>query len=343
MGGMEPIRITERPQLRALLANQHGLATFAQAQTVGVDYRDLRRLVNVGDLMRIAPAVYAERAVWDSADDFYAKPLLRIRAGLLRVGQPVLLSHDSSALVQRIWLPDSRASDVHFTRKRVLGLRNDNGIKHHGTRVHPDEVTTVDGFPVLGPARTAVDIAREHGLYAGVAATDCVRRTGTTMAELERILDRMRGWPQTRVARAAIEMSDPRSESYLESVGRVFVAGLGIGTPEPQFGLDDGTRTAWCDLRVGRHLFEFDGAIKYFTPDQGGLADDPGKVLWKEKRRQDFLTGFKLGLSRFTYYDMHAGQPQARARALREYAETTARWGTSIDDLAPYLAGRRPA
>ena len=56
---------------------------------------------------------------------------------------------------------------------------------------------------------------------------------------------------------------------------------------------------------------------------------------------EDFLTGFKLGMSRLTYGDLFAGRRAALARAAREYADTCARFGTDTDDLAPYRVHRR--
>jgi hypothetical protein len=116
----------------------------------------------------------------------------------------------------------------------------------------------------------------------------------------------------------------------------VFVTQLGIGRPQTQFGLTDGTRTAYCDLRIGRHVFEIDGMSKYDDADRR-----PREVLADEKARQDFVTGFKLGVTRLTAYDLRAGRRAAEARALREYADTCARFGTDITDLSPYLAPPR--
>ena len=64
-------------------------------------------------------------------------------------------------------------------------------------------------------------------------------------------------------------------------------------------------------------------------------------MLWEEKQRQDFITGFKLGVSRITAHDCYVDDRAARRRLLREYADTCARFGTDIRDLAPYLVRRR--
>jgi hypothetical protein len=67
----------------------------------------------------------------------------------------------------------------------------------------------------------------------------------------------------------------------------------------------------------------------------------PDEALWNETKRQDFITGFKLGVSRITAADRRAGQAAARQRLRREYADSCARFGTDIADLAPYIVRRR--
>ena len=150
----------------------------------------------------------------------------------------------------------------------------------------------------------------------------------------------MTGWPYSTLVREVVDLADPGAENAGESAARSLVHELGIGRPQTQFGLTDGGRTVWCDLRVGRHVFEFDGRVKYLSRAAGGVAADPTAALWAEKRRQDFVCGFKLGMSRIVYADLRDGRAAARVRLRREYDDTVARFGTSIDDLAPYLARR---
>ena len=42
--------------------------------------------------------------------------------------------------------------------------------------------------------------------------------------------------------------------------------------------LTDGRRTVWCDLRVGRHVVDLDGHLKYRPVAVGGLAVDPDRA-----------------------------------------------------------------
>jgi hypothetical protein len=149
-------------------------------------------------------------------------------------------------------------------------------------------------------------------------------------------------WPEVTVVRAAIQRSDPGAESVGETLGRLLLEEIGIGPVETQFELRDHSRWARCDMRVGRHLVEFDGKSKFQRRDRGGLAViDPDEVVWREKQREDWLRGYRLGMSRLVWADYWGRRRQvAKDRIAREYAATCAAYGTDIADLAPYIVVR---
>lgn len=324
----------------ALMGDQHGLVTTRQLTGAGLDPHDVRRLVESGRLLRLRRGVYVDADAWSCLEPFRERPLLQIRAARLTLtSRDYVLSHDSSAIVLGMGAPDARRALVHISRTKVHGDAVRAGIKHHLAPYRPEDVAHMEGLPVLGHARTALDMVREHGRAHGLAACDAALRAGVARGELSEVLAAMQAWPHSRCMRWCIEHADAAAESYLESLVREFVLELGIGVPECQFGLSDGSRTAFADVRVGRQLFEADGLFKY--DEDNPSRKPPPSVLAEEKKRQDFLSGFKLGMSRLTYVDMFAGRRAALARAAREYADTCARFGTSIDDLAPYRVTRR--
>ena len=187
-----------------------------------------------------------------------------------------------------------------------------------------------------------MDIAREHGLRGGLPACDSALRLGVPRRDLELATEAMASWPYVTAPRAAVALADPGAESVGESLSRLVLDELGLGPIETQFGLREGARVVWCDLRVGRHIVEFDGRVKYRRAEHGGVSTrDPDEVVWREKRRQDFVCGFKLGMSRVTWGDLMPDQWEAtKRRVLREYDDTTARFGFNIDDLAPFVVRR---
>ena len=324
----------------ARLAAQHGLVTARQLSDVGVDAVDLRRLLASGVLVRLRRGVYADADAWSSLDPFRGQPLLRMRAARLTLtSEDYAFSHDSSAIALAMGAPDPRTALVHVSRTKVHGDAVRGGVKHHLAPYRARDLTQVDDLPVLDRARTAVDMVREHGRAPGLAACDAAMRAGVRRAELFDVLATMTAWPHSRCVRWCIEHAEAGAESYLESLVRDFVLELGIGRPDLQFGLSDGHRTAFADLRVHRHLFEADGLLKYDDDNPSGT--EPRLVLQQEKERTDFLTGFKLGMSRVTHNDLHVGRPVALRRAAREFADTCARFGKDIDDLTPYRVHRR--
>ncbi len=317
-----------------LLRRQHGLITHAQLLTLTSHRSDIRRLIRSGRLTPIRRGVLVDAEVWNNAEPYRARPLLRIRAATLTLRSTTyVFSHDSSAIVQEMGAPRPDAALVHITRPKVHGDAVRAGIKHHRAPHLASDVRVVDGLRVLEPARTALDIAREHGRAHGLAACDAALRCGTSPHDLEVAFGRMHCWPQSTVMRWCIEHADLHAESYLESLARELVLELGVGTPHTQFGLTDGHREVWCDIRVDRHIFEADGLLKY--PDDD--VSEARLVLRREKERQDFISGFKLGVSRITAYDCGAGRAAALARLEREYADTCGRFGSAIDDLAPFV------
>lgn len=329
--------------LIAQLRSQHGLITFAQLRDVGIDATDVRRLVRRGDLVRLRRGVYVDVETWQGSDPYREQPMLLMRAAQHTLTSQFVFSHDSAAIVQRMGAPDPRRSLVHITRPKVHGDAVRAGVKHHLAPYREGDVVESDGLRVLTVARTALDMAREHGRAHGLAACDAALRAGTRRHELDEVLARMQSWPHSRCMRWCVEHADPLAESYLESLARDFVLELGIGSPELQVGFSDGHTTAFVDILVRRHFFEADGMLKY---DAGNPSGAPSvEVLAKEKRRHDFLSGFKLGSSRLTHHDLHEGRSAALRRVEREYADTCSRFGTNVEDLAAYRVtrGRRRA
>src|SRR4051794_13548191 len=80
------------------------------------------------------------------------------------------------------------------------------------------------------------------------------------------------------------------------------------------------------------------------TAARAGRSGPPtcGRGSCREKRRQDWVCGFELGMSRIAWPELlGAERARLKVRLRREYDATTARYGTNIDDLAPYIV-RRP-
>ncbi len=330
------------PDLQRCLDTQHGLITRAQVLDTGLTREHLNGWLRTGQLVTVRRGIYMPRATWIALDPYVGRQRARAHAVDLQMRRAHVLSHDSAAHELGIAMLTPDVELTHVTRRGVRGGRVEHGIKHHLAPYRADQVVVVDGIPVLEPARTAVDIAREHGLVPGVVAMDSARQLGVSEADLWAATAPMVCWPQVTVVRAAIERSDPGAESVGETMGRLLLDELGIGPVETQFELRDATGWARCDMRAGRHLFEFDGEKKYQRRDKGGLAIvDPDQVVWQEKQREDWVTGFRLGMSRLVWADFWGRRRElAKERISREYAASCTAYGTDISDLARYIVDR---
>ena len=326
------------PEVAATMSAQHGLILRRQALATGMTADDVTRLLRSGEWVAVRWGAYATAALWGSLDEYVGRPRLEACAASLNMVMPHVMSHDSAAYLHDLAILEARPRLVHVTRFGVLGSRTKFGVKHHKAPFEPGQIDFVDGLAVLDVPRTVADIAREHGVRHGIVAATSALRAGASRQALAEAIVPMRNWPHVTQARRAVEWADARCESPGEALVLLMVKQLNVGVVEPQFGLRDGRRTAWVDLRVGRHLIEFDGHRKYLRQDDGGDTDRaPDEVVWAEKRRQDWLCGFKLGMSRVTWTDV---QPdvwlRTQRRLLREILDTNARFGVTIDDLAPY-------
>ncbi|WP_193613944.1 type IV toxin-antitoxin system AbiEi family antitoxin domain-containing protein [Nocardioides lijunqiniae] len=329
-----------RPEVIALMGAQHGLITRRQAIDVGISADRVDRIVRSGGWVALRRGVYADAELVAAAATMRARRLWVDRAVSLSLVRPHVMSHDSSALELGLAILHPPQPRTHVTRPGLVGSHRRREVTEHLAPYRDDQVVTVAGRRVLDLARTAVDIAREHPLEYGVAACDSARRMGCELDALSAAVLPMRNWPHVTRAREAVELSDAGADNVAETLARLLVSELGLGRPQTQFGLTDGRRTAWCDLRLGRHLIEFDGRIKYQRLDEGGVAQVAAdEVVWREKRRQDWLCGFKLGMSRLVWSDLWGRERRETLERLRrEYGETTRLFGTSIEDLTPFLA-----
>ncbi len=285
---------------------------------------------------------YVERDLYDALDARGRDLLLRDRAGHLFVERPHLMSHDSAARSWRLPMLKPEADLVHLTRFGVGGSRTMGGIKHHLTRVELLDRGIVDGMDITGLARTALDLAREHGVEVGVMACDAALRRGVTRGDLLENLERMWCWPGVSAARAAVELADPGAETPGESLMRLFLHELGLGPITTQFPVITHGRTYWADCRIGCHLFEFDGFTKLLPVELGGAAQrSAAEAVWEEKIRQDRVTSEGLGMSRVVWEEMFgSARKRARARILRENEHTLKRYGDRPPEHVARAAAR---
>jgi hypothetical protein len=286
--------------------------------------------------------VYADRDTWSALDDWTEKPSGRDWAAHLTMNRQHVMSHDSAGRAYGMSLLGRSTPLVHVTRPGVGGSRTEHGVKHHLSQGLPWRSSFANGLPVTPLARTALDIAREHGLWSGVAATDSALRRGATVDDFARHLGPMRQWPYITVSRTCLALGDPGAENAGESMARLLVLEVVGGDVRTQFPVQlPHGRVVWVDLIVGNHVVEFDGRLKYARD-----GADAGAALWEEKERQRLICAEHLGVSRLIWSDFWgSARAAARKRLDSEIAITRERFGHTrpahLDEFADHMADVR--
>lgn len=295
--------------LEELLAVQAGVVTFAQARAAGVSVRQLRHgtsLVRLrqgvyADAARVSVAGPAERAALE-----VAAVRVTTRVDHVAVGATAVVLHGLPLLGP---LPP----------RPQLAERKELRLKHHGVSatLPQDQVVVAHGVPVVSLARAACDVARRRGYLAGVVVADAVLARAVTAEELAAAVRACRGWPGGRHAQQAAAFADGRSESALESIGRVRFDEVGLPSPDLQVRLGDDQGVIgrvdhyWPEHRT---VGEADGALKY--------ADRSDLLV--EKRREDRLRDAGFEVVRYSWDDalLH---PQVLAARVRRAFDRAAR------------------
>lgn len=316
--------------------------TSARLHALGLDPRAVARLVRTGRLVAVRRGVYTTAELWASWDEYAARPLARIRASELTITVPHVHSHDSAALLQGVRLVRPQDAEVHVTRPGVRGSRIRHGVRHHGAPYATHQVVRVDGLRALDVPRTVADLGRLHGYRAGLVAADGALQDGVPRHQLRAALEPMVSWPGITQARAAVEDAVLGAESVGETLARELVTELGRGVPETQFPVRIPSGIAWCDLRVGCHVFEFHGRLKLRSVARGGVAEASAEqVAWDERRRERDVCAEGLGASRIYWDDLWGtARDHALQRLERELSVTEQRFGRVLPAHLAELAAR---
>jgi hypothetical protein len=200
---------------------------------------------------------------------------LRVAAEVIATaGSRVAGSHESAALMHGLDLIGGRSARlITVTRStREAGSRSGrSGIRVHAAGLPASHLVVKDGVALTSVARTVVDLARTRSFADGVVVADSALRAGkTTVTEINDVIADCERWPGVKRARRVAAFTDGRSESALESIGRVAFHEHGLPAPELQVWVGSGELGVigradflWRDHRT---IAEADGALKYADP-----------------------------------------------------------------------------
>lgn len=297
------------------------VAGIAELYADGLTRAELRSLVRSGDLVRAWPAVYATRPAveWAKASPARGHALLAMAARVALGGDSVV-SHQSAALIHGLDLLPAPSGQLTLTRPptRRCNRGKSDGVVFHTAELPAEHVTTLLGVRVTTVPRTVVDLARVSSFMSAVVTADSALRADAKRADftskeaLIAACDACAGWTGNRQARRAVEFSDPRAESVLESCARVIFHEHGIDPPELQFTVTGPDFRYSVDFYWPRNrvIAEADGGMKY---------EDPQRAIRQLSRDQQ-LRDLGYRVVHFTWRELFRNQPAVIERIRKALA-----------------------
>jgi hypothetical protein len=277
---MDPLR---------LICETSGFFTRAMARECGYNDKMVTAMVRARLWVRFRRGYYTFGDIWTGLDET-GRHLVRCRAVLHSLGDDVALSHVSGLTAHGIETWGTPLGRVHVTRLDGDASRIEGDVIHHRGRVLDSEIVVVDGMRTLLPARCAVEYASSASSESAlVAFNSTLHLRRCSREDLFEQFARVGTWPGMRHVHIPIRLASAKPESVGESRGfwMFWIAHLPI--PEPQYQVFNtaGELRATCDWGWPEldTYGEFDGKLK-----DGGLlqpGQDPGEVVFAEKRRED--------------------------------------------------------
>ncbi len=292
------------PHLESAARRRGGVFTVDDARRAGYRPDEIRAAVVSGSWRRLRRGVYVPAETWAlAAGDASARHLLHVLAALTVLGAGPVASHSSAARFHGLVLPRGAEDVVRLTHPEEW--RVGKGYRIAAAELAPVDVVDAGPMAVTAVARTLVDCAREWPLTDAVVALDAALNCGLVRRrELTAAILRQRHWLGIGGAARAVDLSDGRAESPLETRGRLAIRNAGLPAPELQVELYGGRGfvarvDGWYD-DPGVAL-EFDGRVKYDEPFAGRTA---AEVAWEEKRREDRIRDLGVEVVRIVQADL---------------------------------------
>lgn len=273
----------------------------------------VRRLIRDGVLVRVRQGVLAGKCtVARAAEDANIAHLLAVQGQLLNYAE-AYASHESAAIAHGLPLLALPTAPL-LTRPSGAWRGGDAGR----IRIAPlpeHHRVVVQGIRATSLPRTFVDIARSSSMAAAVIVGDYVRRWRCTQEELEAMLAECSAWSDVGKARQALAFLDPRSESPLESVSRVYMHEFDLPAPQLQAlvrGASGSVYRADFYWEFAQLVGEADGMGKY-----GKTPEEIAAALRAEKMREDDIRDGGYGVVRWNYAQMLGQTAETMGRIAR--------------------------
>ena len=290
----------DRRQIDLLLSRCGPVVHLRDADRCGVPRTLVLRVADRGELTRIGKAAFVATQTWEAGSD-WMKFHYRSVAFSLCIAEDAHLTGPAAAVA--LGLPTMgeppgrptaiRPGDAHTGHDRSIWgtVRRGYLPAHH---------RTVRGRArTVSPALAAVDVARYGTAPEALVVMDAVRHAGVDAEVLGSLLTRMFKYRGVAVAQWALEVSDPRAESPLESLGRLSFLSGGLPPPVSNAWIDCNGRWFRVDhlLAATGVVLEADGALKYRD------RPDADAIVREEKAREHQLRQAGFAVARYNWSD----------------------------------------
>ena len=271
----------------------------------------MRRAVDSGELVRLAPGRFVDAGDWRRATPG-ERHIARIKALHDRLASRLVVSHASAAALHGLpWSGEfPEVIDVIDPRRTTTqGLTHVRKRPGAGRTLRTD-VMTANGRRLTDLVSTAADLAISFELRLSVPALDTALNSGARREDISVEVQRRNAVHGRHRAAVAIDLADPRSGSPGESVGRVALDELGAPRPVLQQEFHDqrgliGRVDFWFPEQGA--VLEFDGRAKYVDPALLAAGATAADVVVAEKRREDRLRRHRdvRAVGRFGWSEAH--------------------------------------
>ena len=233
--------------------------------------------------VKLSATCFVTEAQWHAMRR-HEQAFLRCYAAGLAAPRAVLVGR-SAARVANMWVLPTDAEEVELALGGGASPSTSQwpkGVTYRRFTVPDMDLATFRGARLTMPVRTAVDVARLHGVRHGVVAMDGLMHgiprgnRREVRDALHAVIRRLAGKHGIARAREAFTLSSVVSDSPFESLFRVMLAEHGIVAQEQMWIGDYRVDLLWDNL-----IIEIDGHLKY--------ADVPHEVLMRQLARENWL------------------------------------------------------
>jgi len=293
-----------------------GIVTTAHIRRAHRSVRQIRSMIENGELVRLGVGIYATADLAEVAERLdVGALLLSAAAAVTALGPTAVVSHETAALLHGLSLLGPPPTVLTVTRPPGVGSRSGKpGVRLHSAALPAEHVGGRLAVPVTTVSRTVIDLARSLDFRASVVVADsALQQNLTTKKELRAVIDACPRWRGVRAAGAVVEFADSRAESPLESLGRVAFHECGLPPPELQVVVSDAG--------------QFIGRVDFIWKQFGTVAEADGAAKYEDKSRASYefrrdarLRDAGLEVVHFTWKDI-TSDANAVANSIRRAFE----------------------